>query len=66
MEPGGRGSGLVFDTNCSEDMLDKNWQGLFNALSTKEISREFNGLTRITDMKLHSDRRTCPTRSTRG
>ena len=28
LEPGKRGSGLVFDTDCSEDILDKNWQRL--------------------------------------
>lgn len=28
MEPGERGSGLQFDTRCSEDVLDRNWQRL--------------------------------------
>ncbi len=28
MEPGKPGSGLVFDTKCSEDLLEKNWQRL--------------------------------------
>lgn len=28
MEPGARGSGLVFACDCSEDVLDKNWQRL--------------------------------------
>ena len=28
MEPGERGSGLQFDTQCSEDMLSTNWQRL--------------------------------------
>ena len=28
MEPGERGSGIVIGTDCSEDMLDKNWQRL--------------------------------------
>lgn len=28
MEPGERGSGLQFDTKCSEDVLDRNWQRL--------------------------------------
>lgn len=28
MEPGEPGSGLVFEADCSEDMLDKNWQRL--------------------------------------
>ena len=28
LEPGPRGSGMQYDTDCSEDMLDKNWQRL--------------------------------------
>lgn len=28
MEPGERGSGVVIDVDCKEDMLDKNWQRL--------------------------------------
>lgn len=28
MEPLEAGSGLVFDTDCSEDVLDRNWQRL--------------------------------------
>ncbi len=28
LEPGERGSGVVFDTACSEDKLDRNWQRL--------------------------------------
>lgn len=28
LEPGERGSGMVFDSNCSEDILAKNWQNL--------------------------------------
>ena len=28
MEPGERGSGLQFETRCSEDVLDRNWQRL--------------------------------------
>lgn len=28
LEPGERGSGLVLDTACSEDVLDRNWQRL--------------------------------------
>ena len=28
LEPGEPGSGLVFETDCSEDMLDRNWQRL--------------------------------------
>ena len=28
LEPGEAGSGMTFSTNCSEDLLDKNWQRL--------------------------------------
>ena len=28
LEPGAAGSGLVYDTRCSEDLLDRNWQRL--------------------------------------
>ena len=36
MEPGASGSGLVFDSICSEDVLDRNWQRLiFTHLSEK-------------------------------
>ena len=28
LEPGEPGSGLVFETDCSEDVLDRNWQRL--------------------------------------
>ena len=28
LEPGERGSGLVLENQCSDDMLDKNWQRL--------------------------------------
>ena len=28
LQPGERGSGVRFDTNCSEDLLDRNWQRL--------------------------------------
>ena len=52
MEPGEQGSGLVFDTNCSEDMLDKNWQRL---ILTHLEEKRFRGIltgSEITDMKL--------------
>ena len=28
IEPGEPGSGMVYETNCSEDLLSKNWQRL--------------------------------------
>lgn len=52
MEPGEPGSGLVFDANCSEDMLDKNWQRL---ILTHLEEKRFRGIltgSEITDMKI--------------
>ena len=52
MEPGERGSGLVFKTDCSEDVLDKNWQRL---ILTHLGEREHPGVltgSAITDMKI--------------
>ena len=52
LEPLQAGSGLVFATNCSEDMLDKNWQRL---ILTHLQEREHRGVltgAAITDMKL--------------
>ncbi len=52
MEPGEPGSGLAFDANCSEDMLDKNWQRL---ILTHLEERRFRGIltgSEITDMKI--------------
>jgi predicted RNA-binding protein with PIN domain len=52
MEPGEPGSGLVFDTACSEDLLDRNWQRL---ILTHLMERKFPGVltgSEITDMKI--------------
>ncbi|MGN1378697.1 MAG: NYN domain-containing protein [Dorea sp.] len=52
MEPAKRGSGLILDTNCSEDVLDKNWQRL---ILTHLAEREHRGVltgSAITDMKI--------------
>lgn len=52
LEPGSRGSGLVFDTACSEDVLDRNWQRL---IMTHLQEREHPGVLAgapITDMKI--------------
>lgn len=52
IEPGEPGSGLVFDTKCSEDMLDRNWQRLvLTHLEEKEHIGVLTG-SPITDMKL--------------
>lgn len=52
LEPGPRGSGLVFDSTCSEDVLDRNWQRL---ILTHLEEREHPGVltgSPVTDMKI--------------
>ncbi|MCD8141790.1 MAG: TetM/TetW/TetO/TetS family tetracycline resistance ribosomal protection protein [Clostridiales bacterium] len=52
LEPGERGSGLTFDTSCSGDVLDRNWQRLIlTHLEEKEHLGVLTG-SPITDMKL--------------
>ena len=52
MEPLEAGSGLVFDTDCSEDVLDRNWQRLIlTHLQEREHSGVLTGAP-ITDMKI--------------
>lgn len=52
MEPGEAGSGLVFDTKCSEDVLDRNWQRLIlTHLEEKEHPGILTGAP-ITDMRI--------------
>ncbi|MCM1038314.1 MAG: TetM/TetW/TetO/TetS family tetracycline resistance ribosomal protection protein [Ruminococcus sp.] len=52
LEPGEPGSGLVFDTACSTDMLDKNWQRLvLTHLEEKEHIGILAGAP-LTDMKI--------------
>ena len=52
MEPGERGSGLVFGTDCSEDNLDGNWQRLIlTHLMEKEHPGVLAGMP-ITDTKI--------------
>lgn len=52
LEPLERGSGIVFDTDCSEDILDKNWQRLIlTHLKEKNHVGVLTG-SRITDMKI--------------
>ena len=52
LEPGEPGSGLQFDTVCSEDVLDRNWQRL--VLTHLEEKRHRGVLTgaEITDMRI--------------
>ena len=52
MEPMEPGSGMQFDTICSEDVLDKNWQRLIlTHLEEKEYRGVLTGAP-ITDMKI--------------
>lgn len=52
LEPAPIGSGLHFDTDCSEDVLDKNWQRLIlTHLQEKEQKGVLTGAA-ITDMKI--------------
>lgn len=52
LEPGELGSGMVFDSTCSEDILDRNWQRLI--LTHLEERKHLGVLTgsEITDMKI--------------
>lgn len=52
LEPGESGSGLVFASDCSEDVLDRNWQRLIlTHLAEKEHRGVLTG-SAITDMKI--------------
>lgn len=52
LEPLPQGSGMVFDTRCSEDKLDRNWQRLIH---THLVERQHPGVltgSDITDIKI--------------
>lgn len=52
LEPLERGSGMRFETRCSEDILDRNWQRL---IMTHLLEKEHKGVltgSPITDMKI--------------
>ncbi|HAU84962.1 MAG TPA: translation elongation factor G [Lachnospiraceae bacterium] len=52
LEPLERGSGMHFEVNCSEDILDRNWQRL---VMTHLLEKEHKGVltgSAITDMKI--------------
>lgn len=52
LEPLARGSGMIFDTNVSEDVLDRNWQRLIlTHLCEKKHKGVLTG-AEITDMKI--------------
>ena len=52
MEPGERGSGLQFETRCSEDDLDRNWQRLVLTHLEEKVHRGVLTGAAITDMKI--------------
>ena len=52
LEPGEAGSGLQFDTSCSEDLLDKNWQRLILTHLEEKKHRGVLTGSEITDMKI--------------
>lgn len=52
LEPGEAGSGLVFDSECSEDELDKNWQRLILTHLMEKPHRGVLTGAEITDMKI--------------
>lgn len=52
LEPGERGSGLVFASDCSEDMLDRNWQRLILANLAAGPHKGVLTGAELTDMKI--------------
>jgi small GTP-binding protein len=52
MEPGEPGSGLVFDTDCSEDILARNWQRLILTHLEERSHRGVLTGAALTDMKI--------------
>ena len=52
LEPGEEGSGLQFDSACSEDMLDRNWQRLVLTHLEERIHPGVLTGSEITDMKI--------------
>ena len=52
LEPEPRGSGLKFNTNCSEDILDKNWQRLVITHLEEKVHRGVLIGAPITDIKI--------------
>lgn len=52
LEPGEPGSGLQFDTVCSEDVLDRNWHRLILTHLEEKLHRGVLTGAEITDMKV--------------
>lgn len=52
LEPGEPGSGLIVDTDCSEDVLDKNWQRLILTHLLEKTHRGVLTGAEVTDLKI--------------
>jgi len=52
LEPGERGSGVTFDTNCSEDLLERNWQRLILTHLQERPHRGVLTGSVVTDIKM--------------
>ncbi|MDE6024449.1 MAG: NYN domain-containing protein [Lachnospiraceae bacterium] len=52
LEPGERGSGIVFDVNCSTDILSKNWQRLIISCLRGKLHRGVLTGSPLTDVKI--------------
>ncbi len=52
IEAGERGSGIVLDCNCSEDILDKNWQRLILTHLQEKVHRGVLTGSAVTDIKI--------------
>jgi small GTP-binding protein len=52
MEPGEQGSGLQFETTCSEELLGKSWQRLILSHLEEKLHRGVLTRSPITDMKI--------------
>ena len=52
LEPAERGSGLIFDSNVSEDELDRNWQRLILTHLEEKVHKGVLTGSEITDMKI--------------
>ena len=52
LEPGERGSGLRFDTACSTDVLDRNWQRLILTHLMEKVHRGVLTGSPVTDLKI--------------
>ena len=66
LDPGPRGSGVVFGSECSEDELDRNWQRL---ILTNAMERDHLGVLTgapLTDVRIDAVHRAGPSQAHRG